>query len=295
MLIGYGGYVCTAAITAQSGSGAAFLTPASALFNGRTGDGASLRWTNGAQTTGSFVEITVTIVSPFGEASPRHGVAAFNNVQGVPANLRTVIDGVTQRLVADSRGQLNSWALPFANGATMVTRLFNDDGTVTPPIAAAGTIGIGGMLVGRLIALPTLVVGSNPSRTLIGIPADNRSGRNQNWPLLRNPYWQVQAQLGLFTRAQAKGGLLSNLPSGGNPATTIDIETLQMLLAQAQVCAICDAPSSSLAASTLSNGIRFDQNFMQTNWMIARPSNIGNLSESASPYWTWNPTFGEAL
>jgi hypothetical protein len=294
MLIGYGGYTLSFSISGSAG-GSAFLTPASGLGNGRTGDGTSMQWISGAQTTASFTQLTVGVASPFaGESSPAWGVVGVCNVQGLPVGTKVTINGATQRLVADKRGQLNAWALPFANGTSLQIKFFNDVNGVAS-IAASTVFAVGEIFVGRLISLPTLDIGSNPSRTLVGIPADSRSGRNQNWPLMRNPYWQIGAQLGLFTRAQAKGGLASSLVSGGNPAGVIDIETLMMLLSQTTCCAICDAPSAARDLAVVTNGIRFDQNFMQNNWMLARPSSIGSLSESSPPYWTWNPQFSEAL
>ena len=292
MLLGYGGYTCTVAITGQSGSGAAFLTPSSALFDGRTGSGATLQWTNGTQNTSSYVELTVTIASnPFGESSPRQGVAAFINVQGVPYNLRTVIGGVTQRLRYGPRGQLCSWAFPFANGTTLVMRLYNDDGTITPPIAAAGTIAIGELFVSRVIDLPTLVF-SNPSRAPQDPTAFNRSAGGQLWQLMRFPWWQVAAPLGRFTIADAKGGSTSSIADGGNPAGTIDIQTLAMLLSTTAVCAICDTPHGD--SYTTSNGISYNQEFMQGNWLLARPSQMPGPTLDQAPLWSWAPQFMEA-
>jgi hypothetical protein len=293
MLLGYGGYTCTVAITGQSGSGAAFLTSSSALFDGRTGSGTTLRWTNGTQTTSSYVEFTVTITAnPFGEASPRKGVAAFINVQGVPYNLRTVIGGVTQRLRYGPRMELCAWAFPFANGTTCVMRLYNDDGTVTPPIAAAGTIAIGELFVGRVIDLPTLVF-SNPSRAPQDPTAFNRSGGGQLWQLMRKPWWQNGAPLGRYTISEAKGGSAGGgVANGGNPAGLIDIQTLAMLLSTTPVCAICDTPFGD--SFTTSNGISYDQDFMQGNWLLARPSQMPGPVLDQAPLWSWSPQFQEA-
>lgn len=291
MLLGYGGYTMSAAITGQSGSGAAFLTNAAALFDGRTGSGTSLKWTNGTQTTSSYVEITVTIASPFGEASPRQGIAGFMNVQGVPYNLKTIIGGITQRLRYGPRLELCAWAFPFANGTSLVTRLVNDDGTVTPPIAAAATVGIGEMFCGRLMSLPTLIYNS-PSRAAQDPTAFQRSAGGQLWQLLRKPFWQAGASIGRFTNADAKGGAASRLANGGNPAGVIDIQTLQMLLSTTAVCAICDTPHGD--TFSVSSGIRYDQEYMQGNWLLARPSQIGALTYDQPPLWSWGPQFQEA-
>lgn len=294
LLLGYGGYSCSAAITGQSGSGAAILSGAANLFDGRTGSGATLKWTDGTQSTSSYVEISISFTSPFGEASPRKGVAAFINVQGLAYNLKTVIGGVTQRLAYGPRLELCAWAFPFANGSPVVMRLYNDDGTITPPIAASAIFAIGELFVGRLIQLPTLVYGSNPNvnRAIQDPTAFQRSAGGQLWQLMRKPWWQIGETLGRFTIADVKGGSTSSISDGGNPAGTIDIQTLAMLLSTTNVCAVCDTPFGD--SFTTSNGIDYDQDFMQGNWMLARPSAIGSPVLDQAPYWSWNPQFMEA-
>ena len=295
MLLGYGGYTMSAAITGQSGSGAAFLTSADALFDGRTGSGTILQWTDGTQSVTSYVEITVTIsANPFGETSPRKGVGAFINVDGGATsllNLKTIIGGVTQRLSRGPRGELCAWAFPFANGTTLVMRLVNDNGTVTPPIAAAAQVGLGELFCGRVIDLPTLVY-QNPSRTPQDPTAFQRSAGGQLWQLMRKPWWQESAPLGRFSIADAKGGSTSSIADGGNPAGKVDIQTLAMFLTTTAVCAVCDTPFGS--TYTTSNGISYDQDFMQGNWILARPSQIGGPTLDQAPLWSWSPQFMEA-
>jgi hypothetical protein len=292
MLISYGNFGLSFTI-GGSATGAAFLTDPAALANGRTGDGTSMQWIGGAQTTASYVQISVAISSPLDTIAPQ-GAVGVANVQGLPVGTLVQIGSVLQRLTADARGQLNAWALPFGVGNTRTIKIFNDVFGVAS-IPASQVFAIGEIFIGRLISLPTLVVSNNPSRTLVDPTANQRTSGGQLWQLMRKPYWSVSAQLGRFTRAQAKGGLESNLPSGGNPAGVIDIQTLMMQLSTAPVCAICDAPSAARELSTVQNGIRFDQDFMQAGWMCARPSNIGQLIEDASPYWSWSPAFEEAL
>jgi hypothetical protein len=294
MLIGYGGYVCSAAITNQSGSGASILSGASNLFDGRSGSGATLKWTNGTQTTLSFVEITVTIVSPFGEASPRQGVAAFINAQGLPFNLKTVIGGVTQRLSYGPRRELCAWALPFANGGTIVMRIYNDDGTVTPPLAAAAIFALGEIFVGRVISLRSLTTGNNPASDIADPTAFQRSAAGQLWQLMRKPYRTCQAQLGRFTASDANGGSASTISDGGNPAGKIDVQTLREFLATTPVCAVCDTPSDPNGSNTTTSGITYNAAFMQGNWQLSRPSAEGQLVMDQPPLWSWAPQFQEA-
>jgi hypothetical protein len=252
-----------------------------------------LQWTNGTQNTSSYVELTVTIASnPFGDTSPRQGAAGFVNVQGLPLNLKTVIGGVTQRLAYGPRMELCAWAFPFANGTTMTMRLVNDDGTVTPPVAAAAIFSIGELIVGRLTDLPTLVYNS-PSRAPQDPTAFQRSAGGQLWQLMRKPWWQVSAVLGRFSASDVKGGSASSIASGGNPAGKIDIQTLAMLLSTTPVCAICDTAHNGKTYST-SNGINYDATFMQGSWLLARPSAIGAATLDDPPLWSWNIQLMEA-
>jgi hypothetical protein len=291
MLLGYGAYALSFAITGQSGSGAAFLTDSAALADGRSGSGTSLRWTNGIQNTSSYVEITVTIVSPFGEAAPSKGVAAIINAQGVPHGLKTVIGGITQRLAYGPRNELCAWVLPRATGTTLVIRLYNDDGTVTPPIAAAATIALGEIFVGRLIKINTLI-NSSPGRTPQDPTASTRSAGGQVNELLRKPWWQVGTPLGNFSIDDAMGGDASSIADGGNPAGKIDIKTLAMYLSTTRVCAICDVAHGSTSVTV--DGITYDQTFMQGNWILARPVSIPGPVLSKAPKWSWSPQWGEA-
>lgn len=294
MLLIYGGYTMTAAITGQSGSGAAFLTDSAALFDGRAGSGTSLRWTNGTQNTSSYVEITVTITAnPFGEASPRKGGAGLVNVVGVPYNLKTVIGGITQRLRYGPRGELCAWVFPAANGTTLVIRLYNDDGTITPPIAAAATIGLGEVIVGRLIKINTLI-NSSPSRVIQDTTVQSVSAGGQLNELMRKPWFGVPTPLGHFTIDQAKGGSAGlGIDHGGNPSGKVDIQTLAMFLSTSRVCAICDTAHGSTWV-TSSEGIVYDQDFMQGNWLLARPASMPGPVLDKAPKWSWSPTWTEA-
>lgn len=293
MLIAYDDNSLSFAITG-SASGSAFLSDSSQLADGRTGTPTKCQWISGAQTIASYVQITVTIASAL-DATAVQGAVGICNVSGLPAGTKVQIGAKSQRLVAGSRGELSAWILPFATGNTCTIKIFNDvNGSAS---IAAGTIfTIGEIFVGRIISLPTLIAGAPPVRMLIDQTVERRSAGAQAWPLYRKPYWQVSAQLGRFTRAQAYGGADSDLPNGGNPAGVIDVQTLLTKLSTIMVCAVCHIPSAWRDQSTLSNGIRFDQDFMQPNWMLARPSNIAQIVEDsgASPFLSWSPTFVEA-
>jgi hypothetical protein len=289
MLIGYGNYEITFAITGQSGTGAAFLTDSGALNDGRTGSGASLRWTNGTQNTSDYVQITATLSSPLDTVAPQ-GVVGVCNVQGLPVGTKLDIAGVTQRLVAGERGELGAWALPFATGNTCVIRIYNDVNG-TSPIVPAAEFFIGEIFVGRVVDLCTLIFNS-PTSDLVDPTSFQRSAGGQLWQTMRKPYRTAGATLGTFSTKQAKGGTLSNLPDGAFGVT--DVQTLRDRLSTAAVCAICDIPTPGLGDFTETNGIRFDKDLMQINWMLARPVNVGQITMTKPPRWTWNPTFQEA-
>lgn len=291
MIIGYGGYTLTFAITGQSGSGAAFLTPSSNMADGRTGTVCALKWTDGTQNTSSYVDITVTISSPL-DTVARQGVAGICNVIGLPEGIRVTIGGKVQDLVAGARGELSSWVLPAANGNTMVIKI-NNNVSATSPIVAGQEFAIGEIFVGRAVSLCTLAQ-SSPSSDLNDPTAYSRSAGGQLWQLMRKPFRQVGATLGRFTTRQAKGGAESDIPDGGNPADVIDIQTLRGLLATTAVCAVCDTPSAGQGDGSVQDGIRYDQDFMQTNWMLARPSTLGAITLDQWPKWSWPVQFQEA-
>ncbi len=293
MLIGYGGYALTFAI-GGSATGAAWTAPASgiALTDFRTGSVQGIRWISGTQNTSSYVEITVTIASPL-DATAAQGVVGVANVS-LPEGTKLVIGGVTQRLVSGARGERSAWVLPFATGNTLVIRIYNDVNGVAS-IVASSEFSIGEIFVGRLMDLCTLM--GTPTSDITDPTAYQRTAGGQLYQLMRKPYGQVAATLGAFTTADVKGKSASSLVSGANPAGVIDLQTLRYLLSTTNVCAVCDTETEGRgegASDVTTNGIRYNQTFMQTNWMIARPTNIGQFSQGRSPAWTWNPSFQES-
>lgn len=292
MLIGYGDYVLTFAIGGSS-TGAAFTAPPAgvALTDFRTGSVQGMQWIGGTQNTSSYVEITVTIASTL-DATAAQGVVGVANVS-LPEGTRLVIGGVEQRLVAGVRGERSAWALPFATGNSLVIRIYNDVNGVAS-IPANYEFSIGEIFVGRVIDLCTLL--GSPTAELVDPTAYQRTAGGQLYQLMRKPYRQIAAQLGAFSTLDAKGGPQSTLPDGGNPVGVIDIQTLRELLATANVCAVCDTPTrgQGLGSQTVTNGVRFDKDFCQTNWFVARPISAGQLSQNRGTRWTWNPSFQEA-
>lgn len=289
MLIGYGDYVLSF-VMGGSAPGSTFTTPTdgSALADGRTGEVQGCQWIGGVQNTSAYVEITVTISSAL-DATARLGVIGIMN-SSLPAGTKVVVQSITQRLVADSRGQRNAWFVPQTTGNSFTVRIYNDVNGVAS-IVALSEFSIGEIYVGRAISLCTLL-DSPPNRALQDPTSTARTAGGQIRALMRKPYWQVGAKLGRFTQAQAKGGTLSNLPDGAGG--TIDIQTLSLMLSTTQAFAICDTPSEGFGAGSMHGDIRFDQDFMQLNWMLARLSSAGQLQMDAKPLYSWAPQFQEA-
>lgn len=288
MILIYGNYTLSFAISG-SAAGSEFLTPSSDMADGRTGTAAALKWISGGQTTSSYVDITVTVSSPLGEVTPMIGGAGLCNVIGLPAGtlvqFRNVAGSktVSQRLVQGARRELNAWAFPGFASTTLVIRIFNDVNGVAS-IAASTEFGIGEIVVGRRLCLPTLM--GSPSH-------DMEIGKTYQ----EKPWRVIESQVGVFSTSQASGGASSNIPSGGNPESVIDVKSVRDILIDSNIFAVCDLASPGLGEGTLIAGTRcrYDQDFMQSNWMPAKLTKPAPLRQDRAPYWTWKPTFEEAI
>jgi hypothetical protein len=289
MLIAYGDYSLTFAV-GGSAAGADFTAPddGSGLADARTGSVQGLVWIGGTQNTSSYVEITVTIGS-VKDATPRIGVVGICN-SSLPAGTKIVCQSITQLLVEDARGERNAWFVPQTTGTSFTIRIYNDVNGVAS-IAANAEFSIGEIYVGRVIQLPSLSR-SSINRSLQDPTATRRSTGGQLWALMRKPFWQVGVELGMFTTKQITGGSNSGIANGAGGY--IDIKTLQMMLSTLRVFAVCDHPDSGMGAGSDHGSIRYDQDYMQTNWMLCRLSNVGQISMDSPPYWSWAPQFIEA-
>jgi hypothetical protein len=289
MLIGYGDYTLTFSVGGSS-TGADFTAPTdgSNLADARTGSVQGLEWIGGTQNTSSYVEITVTIGS-VKDATPSIGVVGLCNCS-LPAGTKIVCESITQRLVEDARGERSAWFVPQTTGTSFTIRIYNDvNGSAS--IVASSEFSIGEIYVGRVIGLCSLS-GSSINRTLQDPTATRRSTGGQLWALMRKPFWQIGVQLGRFTTKEVQGGSSSGIADGASGY--IDIKTLQMTLSTLRVFAVCDHPDAGRGDGTDHGSIRYDQDFMQTNWMLCRLSSAGQLSMDARPYWSWSPQFMEA-
>lgn len=290
MLFGYNpDYVLTASIGGSAG-GAAFLAPTdgSDLFDGRTGQVQSMQWISGAQNTSSYIELTITITSVI-DSTKRIGVVGLCNCS-LPEGTKVVCESITQALITDSHGQRSVWFVPQATGGTFTIRIYNDvNGAATFP---AGTVfSIGEIYVGRVMQLCTLG-GSAAIRTPIDPTVVSVTSGGQHYAAQRNPSWQVSAQLGRFTTDQAKGLATSDIPDGAG--RVICIQDLLMQLVTLDVFAICDTPVSPDLEGTVHGDVKYDNNFMQGNWMLARIQTPGAVVYDQRPYWSWQPSFIEA-
>ena len=295
MLLSYGNYTLSFAIS-STGGGAAFLTPSSYLNDAKNGVICSMRWDTGVQTTATRVDITVTITKAM-DTTPAIGAVGFVNVQ-LPAGTLVKYGGSgggAQRLVPGIRGELSSWWIPYVTGGSFVLSIYNDVNG-SPSIAAGSTWGAGEIYVGRVTQLPTLVAsGTNPTSASQDLTGWNQANLGQLYPIMRVPQRLKRGTLGYGPTSNIAGGsTYSGVQAGSNPASKIDLNTLRDLFSTQQLLAVCDLPSAGFGAGTLTNGMRYDQAFMQPNWMIARMKSAGDLVMDQYPYWSWNPEFMEA-
>lgn len=285
----------------SSGGGAVALTDTKYMNDGKSGIVTSLMWDTGTQSLTTYTEIRCNLTPTLDTTQP-WGAIGLVNVQGLPAGtlVKLYKTGPTlvasQRLVAGARGELSAWFVypgyPV-NDNTVRIRIYNDVNG-SDSIAASTVFGVGECFVGRVTAVPSLMAG-RPQSDLIDSTAFNRTNQGQLYQLMRAPWRVCQAQLGVLAASSVGGGPgLSKIASGGNPAGFIDVKTLRDYLATTLFCAVCDLPSAGGGAGTVVNGIRYDQDFMQPNWMLARPSAIGSVIADLDPYWTWNPQYMEA-
>lgn len=296
MIIGYGSYAFTPGIASFPGSSSgtsAFLTDSTALNDGMSGVACSMSFDSGSAALTQYTEITATITSAL-DASPPWGVVGLVDVQGLPAGTKCTFGGVTQRLVADQFGRLNAWWLPSGvngNGPNGIF-IFNDvngSHSITP----GATFSVGEIFIGRVISVRSML---QPTAGLIDPSTDAPSIGGQNRPLFRLPRRSVTHRLGTFSTADAKGGAASTLVSGANPAGVIDVETLRAYLSQSRVIAICDIPSAGRGAGTTVNGLPgIDTDYIQRNFMLCRPTDLGQLVMDQPPRWSLSATFGQSL
>lgn len=291
MLIGYGRYTLSISIS-SSPSGAAFLTSSDALTDGQTGSGTICRWGSGTQNTSSYVKLTCTITSPFGEASPAIGVAGLLNIQGLPEGTlvkagTTDLIAVSQRLVAGARGELNSWWIPttITHGTSWSFWIYNDvNGSAD--IAADTEFAIGELFISRLTSLPTLI--KTPGENLVDPLAGNYSSGTNRRRTIRKTVRQLFNTVGLFDINDAFGGASgSSIKSGGYPASNIDLKNLLIELADSNAFAACALPHSRNGIySTSGDGYLFDPTLIQQTMMLVQPSQLGPIQPVDKGYFT---------
>jgi len=285
MIIIYGNYKITFAIDSTNHD-AAFLSNSANMNDGRSGTVCSMSFDNGSQSTSVKVTLTLSLTSPLDTTAAIGGVGVIN-VQGLPLGTKVVVDGITQRLAPGPRGEPCAWFLPQTTGNSMTVDIYNDvNGTAS--IAAGAVFGIGEIIVGRVTAMPTLASQYYPSSGLVDPTQWNQSDGQQTYQAMRKTMRAPGSSLGYFATVDVKGGSLSTIPSGGNPAGKIDMETLREILAKSFFMAICDAPSKGGAAPV--GGLRFDQSFMQGNWQLSRfdQGGVGTLQMDQPPLWSWS-------
>jgi hypothetical protein len=292
-LLGYGGNSLSFAISTNVGS-AAYLTSTDALNDGRSGLITSFSFSSGTAATTQYTSLDVTLAAHPLDATPPWGIVSIQNVQGLPLGTLLKFNGVSQRLVAGPRGELRAtWLFSGLTGAgPNGIRIYNDvngSHSITP----GATCGAGEIFVGRCMGFNTLAA-SQPASDRIDTTQTTVMAAGQNYQFMRLPRRSIPAgKLGIFSTSDAQGGSTSSLVSGANPAGKIDIETLIDILSTTRLAMVCPVANKG-GAGTVVNGVRYDQDFMQPNWILARPLAIGGLMMDQDPFWTWAPQWQEA-
>ncbi len=274
----------SAAISTNVGA-AAFLTDAAALFNGRSGDGATFSFSSGAAALTQYTSLDVTMTSTLDTVPPWGGVG-LANVQGLPEGTKCTFNGVTQRLTRDAWGELSAWWLPSGvTGSPQSISIYNDvNGSHS--IVPGATCYVGEVFAGRVLSLPSLAIDSPPALDLQDPTAFQRSAGGQLRQLMRNPFDLTAAKFGRFSTEDVSGGSLSSIVSGANPAGVIDLRTFRRLLSTTPVCAVCDVPNAGRGDG--SGSPRYSQAWITRNFMLARPMSIGQIGLENNPYWSWS-------
>ncbi len=293
MLIIYGDAALTFSLATDGGTSdaAAILNDPAAMADGHVSTGTSIKFSTDTALLSQYVELIINATSTLDPTPIWGGVGIV--VAGLPEGTKLTFNGVTQRLTYNADGDLVAFWIPTGvTGASKSIFIYNDvNGSHS--IVPGTVFVIQEVVVGRIISLRTLA-SSSPSVPLIDPTITDSARAGTLRQVMRVPRRTITGKLGLFTTAQAKGGTASDLPSGGNPSGVIDITTLRRLLSTTKVCAVCDTPSEGLGEGTTVNGITYSQSFMQSNWLIARPLDVGVIADDAFPYWTWSPSFQAA-
>jgi hypothetical protein len=297
MIFVYGNCTITWAI-ASTHSTAAFTTPAAGagLTSGRSGAGQGFTWDVGTQALSTTVTLTGTITNALDATAVQGGIGMFN-VQGLPAGTLVTMGGVSQRLVAGERGELNAIVLPQIASNTLTVTLTNDVNG-SPSIASGASFYIGQIYTGRSIQLPTLVDNS-PTASTFDPTAFNRAGGMQLYQNMRKGARQYSNAIGVFNTTDARGGASGTLYNGNLSTGKMDLQFLRWYLQTSPLCMVCDAPHAGFDQRPAAVGaglLRYNQAFMQNNFMIARMTAAGDIAMSKPPYWAWSGSqFQEAI
>jgi hypothetical protein len=296
MFIVYGDYQIDFTLTG-SHSGAAFLSAdnGAAMNDGHSSLVSSMSWIGGTQTTASYLEIVCKVQSPLDKA-PAVGGVGLVNVTGLPEGTLVQFNGAqTQRLRQGPNGKLQAWFLPQTHvdsAGTVDFQIFNDVNSVAS-IPAGQPFGIGEIVIGRAIYLPTLIA-SQPGASLVDSTAFQTNDGGSENKTLRYPSRTVTATLGRFRTSDVNSSFYSSVQTGGNPEGTISLRRLQEILVVANCVAICDIPGPGRGGGIQNGRFVYDQEFMQENWQLARLNDAGTIQMDQPPYWSWSTSFKQS-
>lgn len=298
MLFGIGNYVLSATIGGTGSPAPAALTPLTALFDSRTGSVASMQWGGGAQTTGSYVELTITVASTY--ASPaRIGVIHIANVIGLPEGTKVDINvgTISQRLIAGRRGELGVVIYPNALATNTVKVRFYNDVNGSPSIPALTAFAVGEIFIGGLCGWPLLIDEAPPMEVPVDSTQWQRSDGGQLWQFMRKPIGSMSVALGRVGTLNATGGAtLATNPSGLTASGKMDARTLMYLLSTTTAVHLCAYPHKGFRdrGTINANGFYIDPTMASVNGMLARCTGFKNLAMDKPPYFSFGFDIMEA-
>lgn len=255
-----------------------------------------------AVSTASGTVSAIAVGSPFTKVgattSPISiGGVGVVNVVGLPVGTLTelFVDGVSfaqQKLRHGPLGEPGAWYLPQLTGKHIKVRIYNDvEGSAS--IAANSVFGIGEIFVGRVVYLPTMIK-RTPGASLNDPTAFTTQEAGSVFASMRKPARLVSATLGTFSTNDVNSSFYSSIDDGAGGK--ISIRRLQEIFCAAQGMAVCDIPNSGQGAGTQRGKLRYDQEFIQENFMLARIQNQGGtISMDQPPRYSWSTNWRQSI
>lgn len=276
----------------SGGTGVEFLTNTDALNDFHDGLICSMMWNEDSQSSTSHVDVS------FDTSADHIGGVGVSNVQGLPEScLMELFQGSTslgtQQLRQGPKGQLGAWWLPQDTSHTSFTvRAYNDVGG-SQAFDSGVVFGYGEIICGHAIYLPTMIK-RTPGASLNDPTAFTTQDAGSVFASLRKPARLVSATLGTFSTEDVNSSFYSSIDDG--KGGKISLRRLQEIFSGAQGMAICDIPNAGQGAGTQHGNFRYDAEFMQENFLLARIQNQGGtISMDQPPRYSWQVNFRQSI